>query len=80
MQEGCEHAGASPATTVKLIKGLQYLSFKESLKELELFRLEKRKLWGEAVILCHIHEDDARLFQCCPVTRQEAMDTKESLL
>ncbi|KAK4831486.1 hypothetical protein QYF61_017987, partial [Mycteria americana] len=64
-----------------VVKGLEHLSYKERLKELELCRLEKRRLRATFSICINTCWERAKergpdSSQWCPVTGQEAMVVK----
>ena len=37
---------------MKIIKGLEHLLYRDKLRELGLFSLEQRRLWGEQFLSC----------------------------
>ncbi|PKU41822.1 hypothetical protein llap_7874 [Limosa lapponica baueri] len=62
----------------KVIRWLEYLSYEERLRELGLFNLEKRRLWGDLIAAFQYLRGD-KLFSraCCDRTRGSGFKLKE---
>jgi len=70
----------------KMIRGLQHLSYGDSLRELGLFSLEKRRLGGYLIVVFHYlkgtySKDGDNLFSkaCCDRTRSNGFKVREGI-
>jgi len=67
-----------------MIRGLENLSYEDRLRELGLFSLEKRRLWGEFTVAFQYLEtyrkDGEDIFSeaCCDRTRSNGFKLRES--
>ncbi|KFV90313.1 hypothetical protein N327_12568, partial [Fulmarus glacialis] len=68
----------------KMIRGMEHLSYKEKLRELGLFSLEKRRLWGDLIVVFQYlkgayKKDGDKLFSraCCDRARGNGFKLKE---
>jgi len=68
----------------KMIRGLEYLSYTEKLRELGLVSLEERRLWGDLTAASQYlkgayRKDGENIFSraCCDRTRSNGFKLKE---
>jgi len=67
-----------------MIRGLEHLCYEERLRELGLFSLEKKRLWGDLIAAFQFlkgvyRKDGERLFSraCCARTKSSGFQLKE---
>jgi len=84
-QEGHGAVGPGPEEATNLFRGLEHLSYEEKLRQLGLFNLEKRKLWGDLIAAFQYlkgayRKDGENIFSraCCDRTGVNGFKLRES--
>ncbi|XP_074934881.1 uncharacterized protein LOC142050286 [Phalacrocorax aristotelis] len=83
-QVGRGPVGVGPEEATKMVRGLEHVSYKDRLRELGLFNLGKRRLWGDPTVAFQYLKGDYRkggenLFSkaCCDRTRGNGFELEE---
>jgi len=53
VKEGCGAVGAEPEEAMKMLRGLEHLSYGDRLRELGVVSMEKRRLLGDLTVTFH---------------------------